>query len=134
MASVPVGEEKLTGVGRGGGAAPGGDESGPPNTVSKNRNGGRGITTATAFAVNRAPCIVTASKAQQGWEELQKLLTKLRNQTTMTEKVQCTQMPKQAISEESGQASHSELEVSLQGSAVGMGNGCSSTACKRPAL
>lgn len=36
--------KKLTGVGVGGGAAPEGDESGPPNTVSKSRNGGRGIT------------------------------------------------------------------------------------------
>lgn len=40
---------------------------------------------------------------------------------------------KEAVSEEIGQASCSELEVGLQGSAVGMGNDCSSIACKRPA-
>ena len=51
----------------------------------------------------------------------------------MMEKVQHTQMPKPAASEEIGQASCSELEVGLQGSAVGMGNDCSSIAHKRPA-
>lgn len=40
---------------------------------------------------------------------------------------------KEAVSEEIGQASCSELEVGLQGSVVGMGNDCSSIACKRPA-
>lgn len=42
MAGVPAGEEKLTGLGGGGGAAPGGDKSRPLNTVSKTEMGGEG--------------------------------------------------------------------------------------------
>jgi len=129
MSSVPVEEEKLTGVGGGNGATPGGDKRGPPDTVSKNRNGGREVTRQQHLL----PTENHVSKAWQGWEELQKLLTKLGNQTTTTEKVQRTQMPKQADSEETGQASRSESEAGLQGSAVAMGNDYSSTACKRPA-
>lgn len=112
---------------------PGEDESSPQNTISKSQKWGKRDNKATAFAADREPCIITASKAQQGWEELQKLLTKLGNQTTMTEKVQCTQMPKQAVSEEIWQAACSAVEAGLRGSAVGTGNHCSSTACKRPA-
>lgn len=89
---------------------------------------------ATAFAANREPCIINASKSWQDWEELQKILTKLGNQTTMTEKVQCTQMPEQAVLEEIGQASYSKLEVVLWGSAADRGNDCSSITHKRPAL
>lgn len=51
----------------------------------------------------------------------------------MTKKVQCTQMPKQAVLEEIGQASYSELEVVLWGSAADRGNDCSSITHKRPA-
>lgn len=105
----------------------------PSKHCFKKQKYGKRDNEATIFAANRAPCILTASKAWQGWEEFQKLLTKLGNQTTMTEKVEHTQMPKQAFSEEIGQASHCELDVSLQGSAVGMGNDCLSIACERPA-
>lgn len=52
----------------------------------------------------------------------------------MTEKVQRTQMPEQAVLEEIGQASYSELEVVLWGSAADRGNDCSSITHKRPAL
>lgn len=98
--------------GGGGGATCGGDEGSPPSTVSKHKWGKR-TNKATTLATSGALFIVNSGIVRQSWETLQKLLTKLGNQTTMTEKVQLTQKPKQAISDEIGQASCSELEVSL---------------------
>lgn len=78
------------GMWRGGGS--------PRNGVSKTETGKRD-NKATTLAAGGALFIVTSSMAGQGWEALQKLLTKLGNQTTMTEKVQLTQVPVQTVSE-----------------------------------
>lgn len=105
----------------------------PSEYYYKNHWRGKKDKKATTFAANREPCIINASKSWQDWEGLQKILTKLGNQTTMTEKVQCTQMPKQVVLEKNGQASYSDLEVVLWGSAADRGNDCSSITHKRPA-
>lgn len=90
MATVLEGEEKLTEVGEGQWGHAWRRQKWPSEHCFEKQKW-RKDNKASAFAAKTEPCILTASKARQGWEELQKLLTKLRNQTTMTEKVQCTQ-------------------------------------------
>lgn len=78
MASVPEGEEKLTEVRDGQWGHAWRRLKWPSEHCFKKQKWGKKDNKATAFAANREPCIITASKAQQGWEELQKLLTKLK--------------------------------------------------------